>query len=151
MIGAINEMQPTGSDKQQMVIKRRKDAGWKFLHWTDIPEGIAVMEASNGKLAYINPDGFVLLRGEGKSLWEPAEARKAHLWRIRKEGFIEFLRKKGWYVMGAYAVKVAAHGEIMLRRVEEGPDYYLCKIQYKSDFWIELMAEHDGKGDEAHV
>ena len=45
--------------------------------------------------------------------------------------------------MGAYAVRVAAHGEIMLRRMAEEPDYYLCKFQYKSDFWIELMAEHD--------
>jgi hypothetical protein len=129
--------------EQQGAIRRLRRAGWTILYWAQLPELIAVMEAPTGKLAYVMPDGRQLIRPRAKSLWE---RWKPHVWRLRKEGFIEFLVKKGWRFRGTYAAKMGRRGEIILRRLEEGPTFYRCKFQLKADFWAELIEEHDRKG-----
>ncbi len=67
--------------------------------------------------------------------------RRKHYWKLRNPGLRELLLSKGWHMKGAYAEKFINGNAVMLKTVEEHPDYVLCSVQYKSDFWAELLQE----------
>ncbi len=46
-----------GTYDQRRAIKRWENAGWFFLHWTEVPRMVAVIENSIGDVAFIDHDG----------------------------------------------------------------------------------------------
>ena len=53
-----------GTCDQRQSIERWEDAGWTFLHWTEIPRMIAVLEGPLGEINLIDENGWAW-RGPG--------------------------------------------------------------------------------------
>lgn len=47
----------TGTEEQRRAIKRWEDVGSTFLHWTEVPEVIAVMKGPLGEIIFIYENG----------------------------------------------------------------------------------------------
>ncbi len=112
------------------------------MYWTDISKTFAVVQSPEGKIAYIDWAGNLLIRGKSKSLWEP---RKPDVWRIRKKGFRERLLRRGWHMRGAYAENTIGGESVMVKTASEERDCFLCRFQFKADLREESMAKHRGK------
>jgi hypothetical protein len=67
-----------------------------------------------------------------------------HYWKLRNPGSRELLLSKGWHMKGAYAEKFIDGKAVMLKTVVEHPAHILCSVQYKADFWAEIIAERTG-------
>ena len=46
-----------GTLAQRRAIGRWEKAGWTFLHWTEVPRMVAVIENDMGDVAFIDHDG----------------------------------------------------------------------------------------------
>ena len=46
-----------GTPAQKRALERWENAGWTFLHWTEVPRMMAVIENTNGDVAFIDHDG----------------------------------------------------------------------------------------------
>ncbi len=47
-----------GTGDQTRAITQWERAGWTFLHWTEVPKTIAVMEGPLGEIIFIDREGF---------------------------------------------------------------------------------------------
>jgi hypothetical protein len=47
-----------GNRYQRRCIERWQDAGWAFLHWTEIPQVMAVLENLLGDVIFIDENGW---------------------------------------------------------------------------------------------
>ncbi len=47
-----------GTGDQTRVITQWEKAGWRVLHWTDVPRLMAVMEGPLGDIIFIDRQGF---------------------------------------------------------------------------------------------
>ncbi len=47
----------SGTHDQRLAIQRLENMGWLFLHWTEIPLMVAVMENHRGDVVFIDHDG----------------------------------------------------------------------------------------------
>ena len=47
-----------GTGDQRRAIPQWEKAGWTFLHWTEVPRMIAVLEGSLGEIIFIDQNGF---------------------------------------------------------------------------------------------
>ena len=57
-----------GTPYQRREIERWENTGWIFLHWTEGPLMVAVMENANGEVVYIDGNGWA---------WRGAKFNKA--------------------------------------------------------------------------
>jgi hypothetical protein len=48
-----------GTDDQKRALSQWEKAGWTFLHWTEVPRMMAVLEGSLGEIIFIDQQGFV--------------------------------------------------------------------------------------------
>ena len=46
-----------GTPAQKRAIERWEKTGWTFLHWTEVPRMVAVIENDTGDVAFIDHDG----------------------------------------------------------------------------------------------
>ena len=63
--------------------------------------------------------------------------RRPHLWRIRADGWREFLLSKGWKMSGAYSAKQIRRRLVVVTIVEKHNDHFLCRFQLKDDLWAD--------------
>jgi hypothetical protein len=47
-----------GTFDQHRAIERWEDAGWTFLHWTEIPRIMAVLEGTLGDIVFVDEHGW---------------------------------------------------------------------------------------------
>ena len=47
-----------GTFDQRRAIERWERAGWTFLHWTEVPRMVAVLENAIGDVVFIDDNGF---------------------------------------------------------------------------------------------
>jgi hypothetical protein len=47
-----------GTQDQRRAIERWQDAGWTFLHWTEVPHVMAVLESTLGDVVFIDENGW---------------------------------------------------------------------------------------------
>ncbi len=47
-----------GTGDQRRAIPQWERAGWTFLHWTEVPNMIAVLEDTLGQIIFIDQNGF---------------------------------------------------------------------------------------------
>ena len=69
-----------------------------------------------------------------------SSGRRPHLWRIRADGWREFLLSKGWTMCGAYSAKHIRRRLVMVTIIEKHDDHFLCRFQFKHDLWADVTA-----------
>ncbi len=47
-----------GTWEQRRAIERWQNVGWTFLHWTEVPRMIAIMENAIGDIVFIDDNGW---------------------------------------------------------------------------------------------
>jgi hypothetical protein len=47
-----------GTFDQQRAIERWQNADWTFLHWTEVPQVMAVLEGALGAVVFIDGNGW---------------------------------------------------------------------------------------------
>ena len=47
-----------GTVEQRRAIERWENAGWTFLHWTEVPRMMAVLESAIGDVVFIDDNGW---------------------------------------------------------------------------------------------
>ena len=68
--------------------------------------------------------------------------RRSYLWRIRADGWREFMISKGWTMCGAYSAKHIRHRLVVVTIIEKNGDHFLCRFQLKHDLWADITAAH---------
>jgi hypothetical protein len=48
-----------GTFDQRKMIDRWENAGWVFVHWTEVPDMVAVMQDPAGQIIFIDQEGIV--------------------------------------------------------------------------------------------
>ena len=66
--------------------------------------------------------------------------RRPHLWRVRADGWREFLLSKGWTMCGAYSAKHIGRRLVVVTIIEKHDDHFLCRFQLKHDLWADVTA-----------
>ncbi len=46
-----------GTLEQRKMIDRWENAGWVLLHWTEVPDMVAVIQDPTGRVVFIDQDG----------------------------------------------------------------------------------------------
>jgi len=47
-----------GTEDQARALSRWKKAGWTFIHWTEVPKMMAIMEGGLGEIIFIDRQGL---------------------------------------------------------------------------------------------
>jgi len=48
-----------GTHDQRRAMERWQDTGWIFLHWTEVPQVMAILENTLGDVIFIDGNGWV--------------------------------------------------------------------------------------------
>jgi hypothetical protein len=49
---------PYGSFDRRRAIDRWEDVGWTFLHWTEVPQVLAILEHVLGEIIFLDENGW---------------------------------------------------------------------------------------------